>query len=503
MKDHKYTISFSSVIKPVVSEDKDKYLALASQLSVGDFIPDIDTDKNIDLLPIAFDAFVANRVNKNGDVVNGETAMEIYSNFINKPINIEHNRDKVIGTILTAGFSEFGTGKTLTAEEVKDMNGPYNITLGGVIWKVVNDKVASIIEESADPDSDHYKSVSASWELGFSEYDIAAIAGESKNLEDAEILAEESEIKEFEPKLRGFGGEGSLDDGRKIYRRVKGKVVPLGIGLTENPAAEVEGVHTNTLKQKNIEEKEEKISQSDEQVVMKHTRVAMKIKKLEDIKEENMERIDASNVSDFIEEQLQEASEKFAEQKVAHEKALSEATEKHESLVSEHEQLKAEFEKIASALAEIEAEQAAKAAEELFNQRMGLMDEEFVLEDAERELIASDIKDLDEEAFDSYLGKMKVLMKTKTSDFVKAEEEKAAAEQAEVEANTPEPVPNGAAPGAPAAEAEEAPAEEVVEDAVDNAEEEDSDIPNTTEASEPTIYEKYKNAFSYDQFEIK
>ena len=217
----------------------------------------------------------------------------------------------------------------------------------------------------------------------------------------------------------------------------------------------------------------------------------MKIKKLEDIKEENMERIDASNVSDFIEEQLQEASEKFAEQKVAHEKALSEAAEKHDSLVSEHEQLKVEFEKIASALAEIEAEQAAKAAEELFNQRMGLMDEEFVLQDAERELIASDIKDLDEEAFDSYLSKMKVLMQNKTSDFVKAEEEKAAEEAAEAEQ--------------PAAEepAEEAPAEEVVEDAVDNAEAEATEIPNTTEASEPTIYEKYKNAFSYDQFEIK
>ena len=160
-------------------------------------------------------------------------------------------------------------------------------------------------------------------------------------------------------------------------------------------------------------------------------------------------------------------------------------------MVSEHEQLKVEFEKIASALAEIEAEQAAKAAEELFNQRMGLMDEEFVLQDAERELIASDIKDLDEEAFDSYLAKMKVLMQNKTSDFVKAEEEKAAEEAAEAEQ--------------PAAEepAEEAPAEEVVEDAVDNAEAEATEIPNTTEASEPTIYEKYKNAFSYDQFEIK
>ena len=69
MEELKYTTIFSSTIKPLISEEKDKYLAMASLLDVGDFIPEVDTEKNIDLLPIAFNACVANRVNKNGDVM--------------------------------------------------------------------------------------------------------------------------------------------------------------------------------------------------------------------------------------------------------------------------------------------------------------------------------------------------------------------------------------------------------------------------------------------------
>ena len=64
MKDHKYTTIFSSEIKALVSEDKDKYLSMASLKEISEFLPDIDTDKEIDLLPVAFNACVANRVNK-------------------------------------------------------------------------------------------------------------------------------------------------------------------------------------------------------------------------------------------------------------------------------------------------------------------------------------------------------------------------------------------------------------------------------------------------------
>ena len=36
MKEHKFTSIFSSEIKPLVSEEKDKYLAMASLVEVGE-----------------------------------------------------------------------------------------------------------------------------------------------------------------------------------------------------------------------------------------------------------------------------------------------------------------------------------------------------------------------------------------------------------------------------------------------------------------------------------
>jgi len=74
------------IIKPLVSPEKDKYLSLASLAEIRHFLPNIDTSANLDLLPVAFDACVINRVNKNKDVIDTQTALAVYKNFINKPI---------------------------------------------------------------------------------------------------------------------------------------------------------------------------------------------------------------------------------------------------------------------------------------------------------------------------------------------------------------------------------------------------------------------------------
>lgn len=163
--DFEYTTIFSSTVKPLVSEEKDKYLALASLMEVGELIPEINVEKNVDLLPIAFNACVANRVNKNHDVVDTQTALAMADYFINKPINIEHNRERVVGVILTAGFTEFGSDKQISREELENFNGPFNVALGGVVWKVVNSRLANIIEEASDPTSESYmKAPDRDWE---------------------------------------------------------------------------------------------------------------------------------------------------------------------------------------------------------------------------------------------------------------------------------------------------------------------------------------------------
>ena len=360
----KYITTFSSHIKPLVSEEKDKYLALASLVDLEKFVPDVDTEENYDLLPVAFNAFVANRVNKNGDVVDTETALAMYKNFINKPVNIEHNRKSVIGTILTAGFSSFGEDKPLTEEEVKESKEPFNITLGGIVWKITDQDLANKIENSSDPTSEDYMNISASWELGFNDYNIVVVEdGEEKNIGNAKEISDPKEIEELESKLRGFGGEGKLEDGSCIYRKVINKVIPLGIGLTEAPAADVKGVLTASEEKEDTqieaevaEQKEEKISQNTKTNVSIRKVEPMKIENITDINDESLQTLKASAIHEYIQKSLQDASEKFTSEKREKDSVLAESQEKHDGLLKEHDSLKAELESVKEKLASLETE---------------------------------------------------------------------------------------------------------------------------------------------------
>ena len=257
--------SFSSHLKPIVSEEYDKYLAQASLDKIKSLIPQVDTEKNIDLLPVAFNAFVVNRVNKNGDVIDTKTAIASYKNFINKPINIEHNRKSVVGVILTAGFSEYGTDAPLEEKDVEGRTSPFNVTLGGVVWKIVDKDFARKIEESSDPTSENYSDISASWELGFKNYTIIKIDSESKNVEDGVEIEDREMIRSLSAKLKSMGGDGKLGESF-IYRKPIDLVLPLGIGLTEDPAADVSGVATQKTELPSVANEEEEDGEEEEEM---------------------------------------------------------------------------------------------------------------------------------------------------------------------------------------------------------------------------------------------
>lgn len=479
---HKYTTTFSSVLKPLVSEEKDKYLALASLVEVGNFIPNVDTDKNIDLLPVAFNAAVVNRVNKNGDVIDAETAVAMYENFINKPINLEHNRERIFGVILTAGFSEFGTDAPLTAEQVKNLKKPFNITLGGVLWKIANPSLAEAIEDSSDTSSDNYQKISASWELGFSEYDLVVIEGESKNIEDGVEISEQEKVDSMKSKLRAFGGSGKVDEDKFVYRKVIGNVIPLGIGLTETPAADVKGVATNAVLATEEPEivQEENVASEENISNFEKTNVnntkdqkSMKITSINDITDENLKEISASQIAELIEQELKNASEKFAAEKGAVDLALKATEEKYETLLESQTSLKEEMDSLKQALQASQEEILKAAAAEVFNARMSGFESEFELDDKMRKVIASDIAGLDDETFAAYKEKISAFLQVKKEEVVEAKTEEVVAS-----------------------------AEEVVEEVTEKAEKEVVDVPMTSSASEETIYEKYKTAFDYDGFVV-
>ena len=551
--DFKYKTNFSAPVKPIVSEEKDIYLAMASIEKLQKFLPNIDVEKNVDLLPIAFNSFVANRVNKNGDVVDTKTSIEIYEHFKNKPINVEHNRKHVIGSVLTAGFSEFGTDKPLSLDEVKDTNGPFNVVLGGVVWKVVDSRVAERIENSGDPDSDHYLSVSASWELGFNEYVVALAEMGEKNLENAEIISDKDKINDLKENMKSYGGTGYTEDGKEIFRKVTGSsVVPLGIGLTQNPAADVEGLITNKentnilLKDDDSateisENQEENATHSNSEIkeninnekTISHQvktdvnenkdSTIMEIKNIKDINDESLQELSASDISDFIESELEKASEQYSAEKREVEDALSAAKEDHDKLQGEHEKMKEELESAKSAIEQIEAEKLERDKQEQFKERMTSLDEKYDLTEDEREVIASDIQDLDEDGYAEYSKKMSVLLSNKEK------KEEAEASVSSEEAGAPAGCPecytfmqelnkasnreefekliagwkSRSKASEDEVEASEENTEEVVDEAIEQAELETEGVPVTSEASDPTVFDKYKEAFTVEGFDIK
>jgi hypothetical protein len=472
-----YTTTFSSILKPLVSEEKDKYLALASLMQVGNFIPNVDTEKNVDLLPVAFNAAVVNRVNKNGDVIDTDTAVASYKDFINKPINIEHNRERIVGVILTAGFSEFGSDASLSEEQVKDLKGPFNITLGGVIWKIANPNLADKIEESSDATSNKYQSVSASWELGFNDYNVVMIDGESKNIEDGALISDASEIESIKNNLRAFGGSGKLDKTKSIYRKVIGNVVPLGIGLTETPAADVKGIAT-LKSEASVEIEQENISKIDNLNVNTYNdNKVMKIQSIKDITDESLKQATASQISDLIEQELKVASEKYAAEKATVEQSLKAANEKYDTLAAAQDTLQKEIAALKASLEAAESEKQAILANEKFNERMNAFDAEYDLDSETRQVLASDIAGLDDDSFAAYKNKMAVFMKNKKKGEKKE------------------------APEGPK-EAMSASASEVIEQAAANGEKKTAVIPATSTASEDSLFNKYKQAFDYDGFVV-
>lgn len=505
MRDFKYTTSFSSLVKPLVSEEKDQYLALAAIDRIGEFVPDVD-EKNIDLLPVAFNAYVVNRANKNGDVIDAETALSISKSFINKPINIEHNRDKVIGVILTAGYSEFGTDRPLSEKEVKEMESPFNVTLGAVLWKVVNNGLTNLVEDASDPTSEDYLKISASWELGFSEYQLLITNGD-KNIQNAEKITDEEKITELEENLRSFGGTGILEDGRLVFRQVLGDVLPLGIGLTETPAADVKGIlvkkdkdnfggpSASRASQDEESTDENKSSQNIGENVKKvyndSERKLMKINSINDITDESLKVLSASAISDFIQEELKNASEKFVSEKTAVEDQLGETQEKHDALSKDHGEMKQELEKVQTDLETLNEEKASREKDEAFNQRMSHMDEEYELSDEDRKVIASDIEEMNDEAFEAYSSKMQVLLKDKNKSTVAEKAVLAAEAKAAEETKVSEVVEP---------EASET-TEQVVEEILEAEETESAGVPVSTVTAEQTVQDRYANAFGIDQFD--
>lgn len=511
--DYKYTTIFEQEVV-ASTEAFEGYVSKASLDNLESLIPSsVDLEKNIDLMGVAFNAAVVNKFNKNGDGIDSATAVAINDFFIHKPTNIEHDREKVVGHIVSSGFSSFEDSSIMSKEEVMQSKDPVNISLGAVVYKMANASLADMLEESQEGNSSTV--ISTSWELGFNDF---AVAVGSEDLKNCEILHGQ-EAENVKENLRAFGGSGKLEDGRKCYRLVVGEVFPLGVAFTTKPAADVKGVFIASEKKKN--KNEDLIAKNNKNDIMKNkSSQILKTNVIDHNESLNMETEKIINSleallnekrreNDFSEEAVASISklvndviiEKSAEWKSQVEDAQAqkeelaqsqaELSEKYDSV---NEELKAAQEKLKS----LEAENAQRVSQEAFNGRMDQLNNEFSLEDADLQIIATEVKALepDEAAFASYKEKFEKIWAHKNKEFIKSQEE---ALQARIEEEVQKRL------SSQESQASEEP-ETVVEAALEQAEEQEESIPNNNAESvesEESLEEKFAQAFSKENISIK
>ena len=490
MQKEKHTMILAANCRPIISSDFDEHLSIASLKQLKKFLPDVDVNRNYDLLGVAFNSCVVNRPNKNDDVIDTENAISIYSTFINKPINIEHSRKQIIGCIVTAGFTEFGTDNPLTLEQVKDMKEPFNIALGGVIWKTANKAVADYIEQSGDPESPNYLEISASWELSFEDVEIV-ISEDPKSIMDASFITEEAEVEKLKGKLRAYGGEGIIN-GKRAFRKPGKTCIATGIAFTENPAAEVKGIISenekiiesisveSNIKSENITDNNEKIISHIEGVDVKQNSINMKITSMADITDESLKTMKASVMHEFLEEKIKEADKQFKSEKEKIELAAKEKETLLTTTAAELKKAQEELTKLNEAVAEFKQLEQDRKEQEVFNTRIEGFHAEYDLEQEDVEIVASDIKGLNDEAFAKYQKKAFVLFKSKNKkgkDAAKKAGEEKAKEDAKASVET------------------------VVDKALENAEAKNK-IP-ATPATQISLKDKFRAAFAPENIIVK
>lgn len=484
----KYKTIFATQIRPIEPTEETRNEAKASLSRLRNLLPDnIDPADEPAILFVAGNLAVAGMVNLNDDGVDIETGITIAKKFIWQQINIEHNRDNKVGFVIHAGFSELGTDRILTEDEVRAANKPFNIAVVIALWRVgKGHELCQYIEEASTPTHPDFNALSLSFEVGFDEYRVVALPKGSPYIADANIVVkpEEAAFGRFDAALRANKGSGlSPDDANlRVFRIIDSGVLPLGGGIVTVPAAAVKGLVAIVEKpavqvEETTQASEEKLKRLAEEKAAQdmalaleeakntacaffarveekitsflnpsQTRVSpttpihsshMKPSDLKAIfasiskaKPEEIAQLVASAdpVLDAIIKKSEEieAARKLAESHASEiEAAKTAALASAATLSTEIAALRAELKTIKDA-------QASAAAEESFQNRMKVIEAEFDLNDEERGFVAEEIKDVTDEVFAKKVDKFKKMMNDKRKGVKKAKEDESKAAKDEL-----------------------------------------------------------------------
>jgi hypothetical protein len=239
------------------------------------------------------------------------------------------------------------------------------------------------------------------------------------------------------------------------------------------------------LQVKELSDKIQELELKDSQFKINNvTKNSMKIKNVSDITDENLKEIQANDVVSFISDEIAKKSEEHKLVVEEKEKEISNIKATAESAEAKVTELSDSISALTKELEDLKAAALEDKVNNDFQFRMNSLSEEFVLEDADTEVIAPQIRGLSDEDFAAWKKGFDVIAKEKSKKVVD-EKEKAKMEKEEKEKGGKEMK----------ASTEE---KEIVKDPLEELKAKAETIPNSSSFSEDVLA-SFKDAFSLDK----
>jgi len=441
-KKNQFKTEWRSNITAIKEEEYDKYhISKASMLKeaqASSLIPENFAPwDNIDIMPILMSIAIVNKFNDNDDAVPSMGAAKMLPKFPHKPINIEHQKNIIVGHLVRAGFAEyepaFAVGDPLDYINRSDS---FYISGLGFIYRSVFPELAEAIARASDPYDDTYNAYAASWEVAFSSYDVAV--GDGELIQDTRIVtADDPQFQSLSAMLKFNGGSGKTHKGEKVRRVLRGEKIPVGLGLTENPAAAVEGIYALASIS------DEKISENKEtDVTDNETNIAMDKEEFDKFKKEVSDMISSiaskDGSSDSPAQEVFEKLNTLFEEKGKDWKSQSDQhSEDMKNTQAALKQLEDQLKDAKDTINKFQDDISVRDAADKLNTRMATIASQFALEEAEEAIVAKEVQGLpaDDEAFASYLEKVKVVFAHRNKEAIAAAKAEAEANKGEGEEN--------------------------------------------------------------------
>ena len=196
----------------------------------------------------------------------------------------------------------------------------------------------------------------------------------------------------------------------------------------------------------------------------------------EKVTDEDLQKgeVSVANLRKVLEDEIKKANDQYVGELNAKETAIANAQKETEDAKKIALEAKASAEKLQEKITQLENSLAAQEADQKFQIRMNALNDKYELDEAYREIVASDVAGLSDEDFDKYAKKFAVIAKHLDKEVIKASQ----------------------------AKGEKKDVKEVVKAALDNADLEKETVPSTQPVEEDKN-EKLKASFSREKLIAK